>query len=418
MKREDKQLIEQADSGLRNEPAKQPELYRLIDEARAGDVKAFEALYCRYAKKIVYHAKSILKNDEDAEDAAQEIVIRMFKSLPSLKSPYAFTSWLHKLITDGCYDWLQKNKRHSGHDDITDYSEELPEDARERLPEASAEDESQRTQILSVIHSLPPIQQRTVAMYYYEEMSYKEIAKALGVTVATVSTNIMKAKRKIKDGLKGVAFSAAIAQAVQFDIEHVMAEDAFGDFIRTTDVRLENAASLHDVQVSTGTEAHGFGAKMHALLIGISAAAVVAVILVFHPNLTPAESIPPGTGEAAWQDETVATQTDTMSGGNYIPDAVIGFTDGDCPCGHVNPQEGELFSDDPDLRVISWEVIDGSGAALESGQAAAVASPLSGGLPPGTYVLRYTVENADGQKAYVQRQFDRIEGPIPPGLYE
>ncbi|MDR1816402.1 MAG: sigma-70 family RNA polymerase sigma factor [Clostridiales Family XIII bacterium] len=168
--------------------------------AKDGDVRAFESLCGMFAKSILFEARRYIGNPHDADDAAQEAVIAMHRSIGGLRDPDAFRPWMYRLVKYCCLKHVRRlNVLKGGEDaaDIDDYSESLPDERSEGNPQESLLADERVALIRKAIGQLCERQRESLILYYYENLTYSEIAYALGCTASTVSTNIMKAKRNI-----------------------------------------------------------------------------------------------------------------------------------------------------------------------------------------------------------------------------
>lgn len=183
----------------------QTRLLGLIEKSKAGDRQAQEELVVATQDKVYYHCKKMLKNEQDALDATQDVLITMLTSLDKLKAPAAFFGWVNGITANRCKHLLTQG--------ITEW--QIPEDEEghslldtlETLDEASAPHkvldnvETQRL-MLGIIDDLPPVQRMTVLFYYYDEMSVGEIAEAMDVSRGTVMSRLNYARKSIKTGVE------------------------------------------------------------------------------------------------------------------------------------------------------------------------------------------------------------------------
>ncbi len=180
---------------------------RLIKQARAGDQKAFEKLLKKY-RNLVYHVMMrMVRNPQEAEDLCQEAFIKAFGALASFNEEFAFSTWLMKIATNNCIDFLRKKKlRTYSIDEPIQYKEEkvqveLPD--REPSPERQMLDEERSKMINDAIQSLPPRYRHVIVLRHKEEKSYEEIAELLKLPLGTVKARIFRARemlnKKIKD---------------------------------------------------------------------------------------------------------------------------------------------------------------------------------------------------------------------------
>jgi len=181
----------------------------LVERAVAGDVAAFEQLVQENMKTILYQARRYIHKPEDAEDAAQEAIIAMYRSIATLRNPEAFRSWMYRLIKFVCLKHVRSQESGPGGTvvaDVDEYAESLRDDSHGSDPEEWVEERERSEIIAGLINALPEKQRESIILFYYEGLSYKEIGRALGATTSAVSTNIMKAKKNILKGMKNEDF--------------------------------------------------------------------------------------------------------------------------------------------------------------------------------------------------------------------
>ena len=158
------------------------ELVQLIQSCRAGDRQAQEELVLATQKRVYYHCKKLLKREEDALDATQDVLITMLTRLDSLREPEAFLGWLASITVNRCRNLLSRENRESQipeseeGDSLLDNLEDLDEQA---VPDKALDNEETRRMIVELVDALPDQQRMCVLMYYYDEMSVKDIAAAL-----------------------------------------------------------------------------------------------------------------------------------------------------------------------------------------------------------------------------------------------
>jgi RNA polymerase sigma-70 factor (ECF subfamily) len=376
----------------------------LVNRAKDGDELAFEELYRVFAGSILYHVKQLLYNKEDAEDAAQEAVLAMYQNLGSLKSAYAFKSWMLKILHSVCYSrnrkWSRKEEQYQSDRDIDELGDVLHETNEGNIPERQAVAADQNEAIIAAIKTLPPVQQSSIIMYYYDEMSYKEIAKALGVTVSTASTNIMRAKNNIKKEL-GTKFEGALAAAISFDVARTFPATSINSFCNSCDIVIGKAATAAKASGAVG----GNVAKLANAATGkIVAGVVVSVISV----ATIAAPIVLLNNATKVVEADIAAMETVAPAPVYMPSADISMVIADGTAGNVNPTDALLIVEDKNAipDALTWKILSPADESVVyfSGTGSAVRDEFDG-LAPGEYQLRWRVENSEGSAATVGRNF-------------
>lgn len=146
----------------------------------------------KYGEPVYWHARRLLVSHDDAQDAVQETFIKVFRSFHSLKEAKALRSWIYRIATNEALRTIERNKT----------PRLLTESIDDSATDIAAADYTDYTDLEAVklqkaILSLPPKQQATFNMRYYDEMGYQQIAEAMETTVSTVKVNYHLAKEKI-----------------------------------------------------------------------------------------------------------------------------------------------------------------------------------------------------------------------------
>lgn len=161
-----------------------------------GDSTAFNGLVEDFSKDILYSASNLLYDPEEAEDVGQEVVLALFQSITKLKSPLAFYSYLQQTVRNICIRHNQKYKRLPT-TDLDEHKAELAAPRHEE-PETMFDQVEQVQRVGELLEQLPARQRQVLYYYYYGELSYKEIAEIMGVSVNTVGATINQAKANLK----------------------------------------------------------------------------------------------------------------------------------------------------------------------------------------------------------------------------
>ena len=179
----------------------------LIKRAREGDQKAFEELLNKY-RNLVYHVMmKMVRNPQEAEDLSQEAFIKAFRALGSFNEEFAFSTWLMKIATNNCIDFLRKKKLKTySIDEPIQYKDErvkieVPD--HEPTPEKLLLREERNKMLDDAIQSLPPRYRHVIVLRHKEEKSYEDISEILKLPLGTVKARIFRARemlnKKIKD---------------------------------------------------------------------------------------------------------------------------------------------------------------------------------------------------------------------------
>ncbi|MCG8412279.1 MAG: sigma-70 family RNA polymerase sigma factor [Bacteroidales bacterium] len=188
-----------------SEKAKQD--YKLVKLAAEGDEKAYAELLHRYKDAIYYMLLKMVNNKSDAEDLTIEAFGKAFKNIAQYTPNYAFSTWLFKIATNNCIDFIRKKKGNLvSLDQTTDEQESIgaPLQSNTLDPEEDMI-KSQRISLMrSVVNSLKPRYKALVELRYFKEYSYDEIAKELNLPIGTVKAQLFRARELLYNVLKGV----------------------------------------------------------------------------------------------------------------------------------------------------------------------------------------------------------------------
>ncbi len=155
-----------------------------------------EKIYSEAYRAVYWTAFSLLKNEDDAQDIVQDTFVTLINSYDSIKDKTKILPWLKKVASNKSLNRLTRTKTDNVEDEFFDTVETVPEDF---LPDSLVESEETRKIIMDIINnSLSEDIRRTLILFYFDEMSTREVAEALGIPEGTVSWRINAAKKKIK----------------------------------------------------------------------------------------------------------------------------------------------------------------------------------------------------------------------------
>ena len=171
----------------------------LIVRARTGDTQAWGDLYREYAPAIFRFCRRAMPTREDAEDATMEIFMKLRDKLIQYDQSRSFTAWLYKVAANHCWDMLRRRRvrQDKETEDVTEIPLEAPEPNQlEKLIEERTSEEVRRA-----LDKLGLRARMALVMRYYSDMSYDEIADALGVRRAFVGVVLLRARHELRQAL-------------------------------------------------------------------------------------------------------------------------------------------------------------------------------------------------------------------------
>jgi RNA polymerase sigma-70 factor (ECF subfamily) len=175
----------------------------LVRQARAGRTAAYEELVRRWAGRITALCHSRVKRAHLADELAQETLLRGFRALGSLTDPERFGPWLCGIALRACLDWLKSKQNTQVPFSVLgpDYQPDDFLHSRERSVESDHERDEERRQIMAEVEALPEEYRTVVLLYYYQDLTYRDLAKLLGVSSATVNARLTKARSLLRTRL-------------------------------------------------------------------------------------------------------------------------------------------------------------------------------------------------------------------------
>lgn len=179
--------------------------YRLVLSAIQGNQKAYEELFKRYKDAIFFMLLKMVNNKNDAEDLTFEAFGKAFRNIKQYSPKYAFSTWLFKIASNNCIDFLRKRKGNL----ISIDSKEDNENERSitlEAPTLNPEQKFIRKQKAKIMRKevsrLKERYRRLIELRYFEEFSYEEIAKELNLPIGTVKAQLFRARELLFNTLK------------------------------------------------------------------------------------------------------------------------------------------------------------------------------------------------------------------------
>ena len=166
----------------------------LIKNALKGDKEAIAELVTKYQDWIYGWAFKIVKNAEDAADIVQEVSLKILTALSTLQEQSKLTQWIYRITYHISLNWLRLTKKTILLNDI-----EINDNFKPDLPLEKEEDVSRLNEALK---ELPRPYQLIIALYYFDEHSYQEIAEILKIPIGTVKTQLYRAKEILREKLE------------------------------------------------------------------------------------------------------------------------------------------------------------------------------------------------------------------------
>ncbi len=179
----------------------------LIQRVLAGESDLFYELIRPYERGVFLSAVSILGNDADAEDAAQEAVLKAYKYLARFRQESKFSTWLIQIVINEARMKLRKDRRHLyesvDEGQQTDEGDYIPTDFADwrEIPSEALEQSELREALNKALQSLPEKYRAVLVLRDVQQMSIAEAAQALGISEENVKTRTSRARLQMRDRL-------------------------------------------------------------------------------------------------------------------------------------------------------------------------------------------------------------------------
>ena len=179
--------------------------FLLVQKARSGDQKAYAELLGRYRDAIYFMLLKMVNNPSDAEDLTIEAFGKAFKNIGQYTPNFAFSTWLFKIATNNCIDFIRKKRAATI---SLDQSNDDPETTTVTIQSDTPDPEahminSQKIKLLrEVVNKLKPRYRTLVELRYFKEYSYEEISQELELPIGTVKAQLFRARELLFNILK------------------------------------------------------------------------------------------------------------------------------------------------------------------------------------------------------------------------
>lgn len=182
--------------------------YRLVQLAiNQGDQKAYAELMGFYKDAIYFLLLKMTNNQDDADDLTIEAFGKAFKKLDQYTPDYAFSTWLFKIASNNCIDFIRRKKvevlsinKTVVDDEGTDMSQVLPSNTPD--PEEKLIERQKIMLMREVVEKLKPNYRRLVQLRYFDEYSYEEIAEEMAIPIGTVKAQLFRAREFLYNIMK------------------------------------------------------------------------------------------------------------------------------------------------------------------------------------------------------------------------
>ena len=171
----------------------------LVRRTLAGHTDAYAELARRWAARLTAICHARVRRADVADDLAQETLLRGFRALHTLSDHAKIGTWLMGIAHRASLDWLKAKERGT-----VLFSALAPEHALDQLlaaPESDSMLADERRKIMTEIEDLPEDFRQVIMLYYYDDLSYRDLAHLLGVSTATINARLTRARAILRERL-------------------------------------------------------------------------------------------------------------------------------------------------------------------------------------------------------------------------
>jgi RNA polymerase sigma-70 factor, ECF subfamily len=156
---------------------------------------AFDLLLAQFKDKVFRLAYSMLRDEPQAEDAAQEVFVKIWRGLPGYRGASSFSTWIYAITRNTC---LTELKKRAARPIVSLQAPEMGETI-DRLPALNAEDPEAglALDVQTLLAGLPDKYRQVITLFYLEQKAYEEVAAMLGLPLGTVKTHLFRAKKEL-----------------------------------------------------------------------------------------------------------------------------------------------------------------------------------------------------------------------------
>jgi RNA polymerase sigma-70 factor (ECF subfamily) len=173
----------------------------LMLRVKDGDGTCFGVLLEKHRASVIHFVYRLVQEQAIAEELAQEVFLRVYRSRSSYEPTAKFKTWLFRIATHLALNWLRDEKYERGQERLDDVSTDLPvRQVSDRRPSVEQEMvyEVKLQEVRRAVAALPEKQRAAVLMHKYEEMEYAQIAKVLGCSESAVKSLLFRAYETLR----------------------------------------------------------------------------------------------------------------------------------------------------------------------------------------------------------------------------
>jgi RNA polymerase sigma-70 factor (ECF subfamily) len=187
------------ESSLSPAPDPDEELLQEARKAREGDLRAFEKLVMRYQRRVVANCRYITRDENNAEDLAQEVLVKVFFGLRHFEGRSSFAGWLRRIKVNHCLDHLRKQTPRSFVGIEEQHVHEFDQLKDLTTARKLAETISDQQLIGEVLDTLPSTLRIPLILCDMDDLSYEEVAQSLGISLSAAKMRIKRGREVFRE---------------------------------------------------------------------------------------------------------------------------------------------------------------------------------------------------------------------------
>ncbi|MGA0368357.1 MAG: sigma-70 family RNA polymerase sigma factor [Kiritimatiellia bacterium] len=183
-----------------------------VQEARQGDLSAFDYLMSKYQSRIYALLYNMTSNREDAEDLLQDVFLKAYKALPKFKGNSSFYTWVYRIAVNTAINYVRKRKRKQGlsldHLDLgLERDPALVQLASQETPDRNLDLKDLQKKLNAALQTLSEKHRMVVVLHDIQGLPHREIGKILGVSSGTVRSRLFYARQQLQAQLTDLPYS-------------------------------------------------------------------------------------------------------------------------------------------------------------------------------------------------------------------
>ncbi len=174
----------------------------LVSRAKKGEMDAFEALVSAYERRVYVLALRSSGSEEDAKDIAQEVFLRIYRSIGNFRGESGFSTWVYRITMNICVDHARRGSAAPQTVSLVDEDAReapLPDPDAMHQPELAAENTALREELHAALGELTDDHRRILLLRDVSGLHYDEIARVLKLSEGTVKSRLARARRNLRE---------------------------------------------------------------------------------------------------------------------------------------------------------------------------------------------------------------------------